>query len=313
MPCCYGSVYGGYFVGDAGNSYCGNSGGVYGRGDIGVYGSGRRVGVIGESTYSNGVSGRTDSTYSSDAGVIGSSTNKATGVYGSSKAGFGGFFKSDADHLDLALGGSVGRINTDPDNENSNLILSSNNDVEIRLDNDGGENGVLRIASSTAYILTMDEKGILRLLSPTTGATVIEMGEGLDYAEGFDVSDKNRIVPGTVLVIDPNNPGKLTISDKPYDTKVAGIVTGANSLNSAVRLGAGQFDFDVALAGRVYANVDATYGEVSPGDLLTTSPTPGYAMVVKDYAKVQGAVLGKAMERLENGKKGQILVLVTLQ
>ena len=33
--------------------------------------------------------------------------------------------------------------------------------------------------------------------------------------------------------------------------------------------------FDVALAGRVYCKVDATYGAVAPGDLLTTSPTAG--------------------------------------
>jgi hypothetical protein len=59
--------------------------------------------------------------------------------------------------------------------------------------------------------------------------------------------------------------------------------------------------------------VDATYGEVSPGDLLTTSPTPGYAMVVKDHTKAQGAILGKAMEKLTDGEKRQILVLVTLQ
>ena len=36
-------------------------------------------------------------------------------------------------------------------------------------------------------------------------------------------------------------------------------------------------------------------------------------MVVTDYTKAQGAILGKAMEKLEKGKKGQILVLVTLQ
>jgi hypothetical protein len=36
-------------------------------------------------------------------------------------------------------------------------------------------------------------------------------------------------------------------------------------------------------------------------------------MVVKDPAQAQGAILGKAMERLAEGQKGQILVLVTLQ
>ena len=75
----------------------------------------------------------------------------------------------------------------------------------------------------------------------------------------------------------------------------------------------GQFDCDVALAGRVYCNVEATGGTIEPGDLLTTSSTPGYAMKAVDRTSAQGAILGKAMERLEGGTKGQILVLVTLQ
>ena len=78
-------------------------------------------------------------------------------------------------------------------------------------------------------------------------------------------------------------------------------------------LGINQFDQDVALAGRVYCKVDATEGGIEPGDLLTTSATPGYAMKATDYIRAQGAILGKAMEKLEQGKKGHILVLVTLQ
>jgi hypothetical protein len=147
-----------------------------------------------------------------------------------------------------------------------------------------------------------------------SGATkVLELGTGLDYAEGFDVSNSREISPGTVLIIDADNPGKLTLSTKPYDSKVAGIVGGGKGMGSGVRLGAGEFDYDVALAGRVYCNVDATEAGVQPGDLLTTSATPGYAMKSTDYARAQGAILGKAMESLEKGQKGQILVLVTLQ
>jgi len=141
----------------------------------------------------------------------------------------------------------------------------------------------------------------------------MEIGEGLDYAEGFDVSKKSEVSPGTVMIIDPDSPGKLAISDKPYDSKVAGIVAGGKGQGSAVRVGSDKFDCDVALAGRVYCNVDATEDGIEPGDLLTTSPTPGYAMKVTDYTRAQGAILGKAMEKLERGKKGQILVLVTLQ
>ena len=103
------------------------------------------------------------------------------------------------------------------------------------------------------------------------------------------------------------------MSQMPYDTKVAGIAAGAKNLGSGVRLGAGQFDIDVALAGRVYCNVDASELEIKPGDLLTTSATAGYAMKASDYGRAQGAILGKAMQGLEKGQKGQILVLVTLQ
>ena len=156
-------------------------------------------------------------------------------------------------------------------------------------------------------------RGNVVILGTTSGDTILELGEGLDYAEEFDVTQRDNITPGAVLIIDPDNPGKLTISHQPYDSKVAGIVAGAKGLGSGVRLGTGQYDHNVALAGRVYCNVDASETNIEPGDLLTTSSLPGYAMKVTDYARTQGAILGKAMERLEKGQKGQILVLVTLQ
>ena len=57
---------------------------------------------------------------------------------------------------------------------------------------------------------------------------------------------------------------------------------------------------------------DASHGVIKPGDLLTTSDTPGHAMKVSDHAQAQGAILGKAMSGLKEGK-GLVLVLVTLQ
>ena len=69
---------------------------------------------------------------------------------------------------------------------------------------------------------------------------------------------------------------------------------------------------NVALTGRVYVQADASTGAIEPGDLLTTSDTPGHAMKVSDHAKAQGAILGKAMSALSEGK-GMVLVLVTLQ
>ena len=68
----------------------------------------------------------------------------------------------------------------------------------------------------------------------------------------------------------------------------------------------------VALSGRVYCMMDASKGAIRPGDLITTSDTPGHGMKVKDSHKAQGAIIGKAMSSLEKGK-GLVLVLVTLQ
>ena len=68
----------------------------------------------------------------------------------------------------------------------------------------------------------------------------------------------------------------------------------------------------VALSGRVYVKADAGFGTIRPGDLMTTSTTPGHAMKVKSREDCQGAILGKAMSKLEDGK-GLLLVLVTLQ
>jgi len=187
-------------------------------------------------------------------------------------------------------------------------------------DNDWTVNGTNMVSAVTGNVgigvpnpaAKLDVRGRIRI-SDSAGKALVELGEGLDYAEGFNVADKDRIAPGSVLVIDPANPGKLRLSGSAYDKKVAGIVAGAKGLGSAVRLGVGQFDHDVALAGRVYCNVDATKARIEPGDLLTTSPTLGYAMKAVDYRRAQGAILGKAMEPLAKGKKGQILVLVTLQ
>jgi hypothetical protein len=171
--------------------------------------------------------------------------------------------------------------------------------------------GLYALGGSSGYSAIL--RGNVQIQDRATGAVAVELGTGLDYAEGFDVSAADQVKPGAVLVIDARNPGKLALSANAYDRKVAGIAAGANGLGSGVKLGTGKFDHNVALAGRVYCNVDATQVEVQPGDLLTTSDTPGCAMKVTDYTRAQGAVLGKAMESLERGKRGQILVLVTLQ
>ncbi len=97
----------------------------------------------------------------SGIGVGGISVDKY-GVYGASTNSYGGYFSSDNDHLDLALGGDVGRVNSEPEKENSQLYLSSNADMILKLDNDGGENHTLRVKDSNGTdACTISEGGDL--------------------------------------------------------------------------------------------------------------------------------------------------------
>jgi len=143
---------------------------------------------------------------------------------------------------------------------------------------------------------------------------VLTITGGADLAEPFSISN-TEIPRGAVVVIDEEHPGQLKMSDQAYDTRVAGIVSGANGVNPGVTLrqeGTLEGEHNVALSGRVYALVDASFGAIRPGDMLTTSATPGHAMKVRDRVKAQGAIIGKAMTSLKEGK-GMVLVLVTLQ
>ena len=58
--------------------------------------------------------------------------------------------------------------------------------------------------------------------------------------------------------------------------------------------------------------VDATYGPIALGDLLTTSSTPGHAMTASDPSTAFGAVIGKALRPWNDGA-GLVPVLVALQ
>lgn len=123
------------------------------------------------------------------------------------------------------------------------------------------------------------------------------------------------IPKGAVLVIDEEHPGNLNMSRSAYDTRAAGIVSGANGIKPGISLhqqGVLEGGENVALSGRVYALADASFGAIKPGDLLTTSDTPGHCMKVTDHVRAQGAVIGKAMTALPAGK-GMVLVLVSLQ
>jgi hypothetical protein len=146
----------------------------------------------------------------------------------------------------------------------------------------------------------------------TARAEVVEI-TGADLAERFRVND--TVQPGLVVAIDPDHPGQLCLARGAYNRCVAGVVSGANGLSAGAVLGnlPGQENAPaVALSGRVWVSCDATDRPIAPGDLLTTSDTPGHAMKATDHDAAQGAILGKAMTGLNEGR-GMVLVLVSLQ
>ncbi len=148
----------------------------------------------------------------------------------------------------------------------------------------------------------------------TTRTSVLTISGGVDLAEPFQMGE-DELEKGSVVVIDDEHPGRLKRSTSAYDTRVAGIISGANGINPGISLhqeGVVEGGQNVALSGRVYVHADASGGAIQPGDMLTTSETPGHAMKACDHARSQGAVIGKAMSALPEGR-GFVLVLVTLQ
>jgi hypothetical protein len=134
-----------------------------------------------------------------------------------------------------------------------------------------------------------------------------------DCAEEFEVDDPLSLTPGTVVSI--GDEARLRMSTNAYDRQVAGVVAGARDLHPGILLGrrAGRTSVvPIALLGRVWCKADAIGGAIKVGDLLTTSATPGHAMKASDAHRAFGAVIGKSLDRLNQGKD-LIRVLVALQ
>jgi len=191
-----------------------------------------------------------------------------------------------------------------------NLTAGTNN-IYIGNSGSSAENGVIRIGTPGTQTQTYIA-GTIQSPSVTT----LTITGGSDLAEPFNITTGEGDVPqGAVVVIDEANPGQLKLTDQPYDSRVAGVVSGANGIHPGIQMhqqGLLEGGKNVALTGRVYVQADASNGAIKPGDMLTTSSSPGFAMKATDHARAQGAILGKAMTSLSQGK-GIVLVLVTLQ
>jgi hypothetical protein len=312
--------------------------GVLGLSDnnVGVQGtSGTGVGVMGASGSNWGVGGTSDS----GAGVVGTS-NSNNGVAGSSNSGNGVFGISTKNGdvggtgvgvlgqstSNWGVGGSsdsgVGVMGTSNSNwgvggtsdSGAGVVGTSNLNNGVAGTSKSG-NGIAGISTTGPGLwATGTPAGFFQGNVTVTGDITL-MG-GSDLAEDFDAAPIAEIEPGTVMVLDDD--GALRESQHPYDKKVAGVISGADEFKAGLILGRDGLHRDrprvpVALIGKVYCKVDAQFGAIGIGDLLTTSPTPGHAMRAEDPLKAFGATIGKALRGMLGGEKGLIPILVALQ
>jgi len=143
---------------------------------------------------------------------------------------------------------------------------------------------------------------------PSNIPSVIELPQTGSQNVGERIQVSESVEPGDVVGMDPDRPNNYRKTREPYSTFVAGIIT----VRPVVELGRSGKAAEgpvLALSGTAKVKVTAENGPVGPGDLLTTSSTPGYAMACRDIARCSGAIIGKALQPLESGK-GKIEVLL---
>lgn len=196
-------------------------------------------------------------------------------------------------------------------------------------------------SASGIYASTVSPNGIVALLRAQTGGDLL-MGQigskspvnvfrvdstgkgffdggtqtgGADFAESVAIAgESSRHEPGDLLIVDTTAKRQLKLSSQPYSTLVAGIYStkpGVLATPHSMDQPAAN-EIPLAIVGIVPCKVTAENGPIQPGDLLVSSSTRGRAMKGTDRSRMLGAVVGKALEPLNEGQ-GTIQVLVTLQ
>jgi hypothetical protein len=237
----------------------------------------------------------------------------------------------------VASDSAVLRVNTTGDG----VAIRGYNMSDIGVRGDGGYAGVFGYSSGSSGVYGLSQSGVairgdspngnlleLYDASPPTNLRFKVDNAGEVYADGgyhcgkasscwytSDPADLAEVLPaandpepGDVLVADPE--GSLVRSAEPYQTSVMGVYS-----TRPMYIGNGKnLDQEgyapLAIVGVVPVKVSTENGAIHPGDLLTTSSTPGHAMRADHF--VGGAIIGKALGTWEKGT-GVIQMLVTLQ
>jgi len=221
------------------------------------------------------------------------------------------------------------------DSGHSRMVIASNGNVGISpfgsapqatLDVIGATNNTIPVGRFFAELNQNILVGLANIEGAVTVFRVDSSGKvfadggfqtgGADFAESFAVrGERNQYEAGDLLMIDRSGSRRMALAQDPYSKLVAGIYsTKPGLLGTPHAMSDPEIEREVPLAvvGVVPCKVTVENGSIATGDLLVSSSTPGYAMKGTNRKRMLGAVVGKALEPLSNGK-GTILVLVTLQ
>lgn len=186
--------------------------------------------------------------------------------------------------------------------------------TSMGVDNAAGQKGALGVDTSSSGFVQVHN-------SSNTTTVMMDGNRGLvtfsgDVAEAFPTTaaTARSAEPGSLMSIDPDRPGGVTLALKPYDRLVVGVVAGARDYRPGLTLrGLAEIQgVALTLTGTTYCLASDANGKVRAGDLLTTSALPGHAMRATDAERSRGAIVGKAMEDLK-GSRGLILIVANLQ
>jgi hypothetical protein len=281
----------GFAAGAVGSAVSPDGFGVYGL-NTATTGNGTAVFGLSTSTSGTGIWGDVTATTGDAVGLFGRSASAAggTGVWGEVVAGTGVNF------------GVYGRVTT-PGSGNTGSaagVFDTTTTANILVGRSGGTpTNVFRV-SSTGQVFG-------------SGAF---LSSGADFAEAVGIQgDPSAYHPGDVLGIDTDGVRRFKKVAVPYSPLVAGIystkpgiVGHPYDVNDRER----GDEIPLAVVGIVPCKVSDENGPIRVGDLLVSSSTPGYAMRGTDRSRMNGAVIGKALQPMA-GTTGVIEVLVSLQ
>ncbi|MEO3810036.1 hypothetical protein ABGB17_13640 [Sphaerisporangium sp. B11E5] len=291
---------------------------------IAIFGQGAAVGVRGDGSTWHGVAGISTST-TGGAGVCGINNTGGAGVIGESSVWHGVYGKTESTTGGAGVvgeGGAAGGPGVIGTSRHWHGVYGETSSpgatgaAAVWGENKSDGSGVVGKSASGAGVYGTSTRGPAAVFDGKVAVRgdIEVSGDirllGADLAELFETTAPAE--PGTLMCL--SDDGHVTPSTGAYDKKIIGIVAGAGRYRPGIILdsGCGAQVQPIAMVGKVCCKVDATFGPIEVGDLLTSSPTPGHAMKANDPVRAFGTVVGKAMAPLDSGT-GLLPVLVTLQ